>query len=598
MHSVKKITTTEEQKIKKEKEKAERLKAYCKLRDQILEKRTRGELDEEMLSLTADFLEKNPEFYTFWNIRRQVINLFLKKLSEGHDEEKTDEKNNLFLTEMQLTEACLTTNSKSYCVWFHRFWCFKQMPNPNIVEELASCEKLLKLDGRNFHCWDYRREVANFGAHSVEDELKFSDRLIDANFSNYSSWHYRSFLLPYLFPDTEKQLVIDRDALYKEYKKLQNAFFTDPEDQSAWIYAEWLLLSDEKEKKYDVNNVHLLGFAFDFTRDRYNQAEFDFAPIECNQTAATYLSITFDRAVKLTRISDFVIVKMKNGDQWIPVLSSEMVDRAAFRARNSYLFEIVGELAECQLRPSLGEPYRTIDMQQGYVNFDEIYHIYHIKCKPVSESRKHIIEKLMSNCEELLKELKVEQKKEILKWPLLTYTLAILELEPIEMLSTVLMNLEELATNIDPQRCEMYEEMAMNLRINERLREKLSDVQRIDVLFRQVEGHFIGELKLDNLGLKSIDHLKYLSPFITRLDLTGNRFTDFRGFKSFRRLTHLRLHGNPIMRHSPFSYKGVSALAQLDCLGVNEMAMNFLDTEDHVALGKIKMLEFEGSARS
>lgn len=31
-----------------------------------------------MLSLTACFLEKNPEVYTFWNIRRQVINLFLK----------------------------------------------------------------------------------------------------------------------------------------------------------------------------------------------------------------------------------------------------------------------------------------------------------------------------------------------------------------------------------------------------------------------------------------------------------------------------------------------------------------------------------------
>ncbi|EJW82127.1 hypothetical protein WUBG_06962 [Wuchereria bancrofti] len=53
------------------------------------------------------------------------------------------------------------------------------------------------------------------------------------------------------------------------------------------------------------------------------------------------------------------------------------------------------------------------------------------------------------------------------KWPLLTYTFAILELEPIKMFSTILTNLEELATNVDPQRCEMYEEMVMNLRINE-----------------------------------------------------------------------------------------------------------------------------------
>lgn len=44
MHSVKKIATTEEQKIKKEKEKTEKLKAYCKLRDQIIEKRTKGNM--------------------------------------------------------------------------------------------------------------------------------------------------------------------------------------------------------------------------------------------------------------------------------------------------------------------------------------------------------------------------------------------------------------------------------------------------------------------------------------------------------------------------------------------------------------------------
>lgn len=92
-----------------------------------------------------------------------------------------------------------------------------------------------------------------------------------------------------------------------------------------------------------------------------------------------------------------------------------MTSRKAFRARNSYRFEIAGKLAECQLRPSLSEPYQIIDVERGYVNFAEIYHIYHIKCKPVSEGRKHIIEKLMDNCQELLKELKVEQKKEILK---------------------------------------------------------------------------------------------------------------------------------------------------------------------------------------
>uniref|UniRef100_A0A8R1XV31 Geranylgeranyl transferase type-2 subunit alpha n=1 Tax=Onchocerca volvulus TaxID=6282 RepID=A0A8R1XV31_ONCVO len=571
MHFVKKVPTTKEQRIKEEKEDAKKLKIYCKLRDQIFQKRTKGELDKEMLSLTAFLLEKNPDIYTFWNIRRRVINLLSKELSEGSDEENTNRRDEIFHSEILLTETCLKANPKSYYAWFHRLWCFKQLTNPDIAAELAACEKFLNLDGRNFHCWDYRREIAEFGAHSAEEELKFSDRLIDANFSNYSSWHYRASLLPSLFPDPEKQMIVNQQTLYNEYQKLQNAFFTDPEDQSAWIYAEWLLLSDQKKKKYDVDNVHLLGLVFDFT------------PRNCSGTKVSYLSVTFDRAVKLARISDFVTVKIANGDQWTPISSSEMMDRKTFRANNSYRFEIVGELVECQLRPSLSDPYEIIDMERGYVNFEEIYQIYHIKRKPVSKARRHIIEKVMDNCQELLKEL---------EWPLLTYTFAILELEPIEMLSTILTNLEELAANVDPQRCQMYEEMAMNLRISEKLRQKLDDVHRIDILFRQVSGHVVGELKLDNLGLKSTDYLKYLSSFITRLDLTGNKFTSLCCFKSFPRLTHLRLHRNPII-----SLKGISMLSSLDYLGVPKVFMNNMDNDDKVALKNIKTLEFEDKMR-
>jgi len=98
---------------------------------------------------------------------------------------------------------------------------------------LAVCQRLLEL---------------------VENEFTFTTDKINQDFSNYSSWHHRSYLIPKIHL-ARTQLKLAKDSsrsptefasdyftlLEQEFKLVLNAFATDPEDQSAWLYHRWLL---------------------------------------------------------------------------------------------------------------------------------------------------------------------------------------------------------------------------------------------------------------------------------------------------------------------------------------------------------------------
>uniref|UniRef100_A0A3Q1GQ67 Geranylgeranyl transferase type-2 subunit alpha n=1 Tax=Acanthochromis polyacanthus TaxID=80966 RepID=A0A3Q1GQ67_9TELE len=228
-HGRVKIKTTAQQEEEKRKEREKKLKIYVAARDACFSKRSEGVWDDEALQLTQQLLSSNPDFATLWNYRREIL-MHLETWSPL-----------FWLTnnaELLFLESCLKVNPKSYGSWHHRGWVSARLPRPDWARELSLCDRCLSLDDRNFHCWDYRRMVVKISGVPVDQELAFTDRLIGSNFSNYSSWHYRSTLLPLLHPESPDAKLY---SFLSEYELVQNAFFTDPNDQSAWFYYRWLL---------------------------------------------------------------------------------------------------------------------------------------------------------------------------------------------------------------------------------------------------------------------------------------------------------------------------------------------------------------------
>uniref|UniRef100_A0A663EXM8 Geranylgeranyl transferase type-2 subunit alpha n=1 Tax=Aquila chrysaetos chrysaetos TaxID=223781 RepID=A0A663EXM8_AQUCH len=113
---------------------------------------------------------------------------------------------------------------------------------PPTPAERALCDRLLAADPRNFHAWEHRRTLA--AEEDPEAELAFAGTLLSRDFSNFSAWHHRSRLLaPTRTPASPGggAGALPPHRLQTELELVQNAVFTDPNDQSAWVYLRCIL---------------------------------------------------------------------------------------------------------------------------------------------------------------------------------------------------------------------------------------------------------------------------------------------------------------------------------------------------------------------
>lgn len=241
MHGRLKVKTTKEQEEDQKIKEREKAYNFRRLTDKLFgirhEIKTRDNLGE-FFKLSSELLLTNPDFYTVWNIRREALLENLSRQTSDADIKV------MWKDELEFTVDCLKRNEKSYSAWQHRIWILSQMPNSEYEKEILLCNSLLAKDERNFHCWDHRNYICDVAKEDLEKELKFTTEKIRSNFSNFSAWHRRHKLLlrGLSAPDGDCPTSCDLKLIWPdEYKTILDAVFTDPADQSPWLYHNWLV---------------------------------------------------------------------------------------------------------------------------------------------------------------------------------------------------------------------------------------------------------------------------------------------------------------------------------------------------------------------
>lgn len=228
---------------------AEKITRFCSLYETCFAMRDSGKKERDCFKALDAILEVNPELYTMHNYRRAIF-LHLWGSAASADDAAVMKASDLD-SELELNTRVITKDYKVYAAWLHRKWILAQMSTQRRLEvllgEAKKCEGLLKVDERNFHVWGYRRWVMDqlrlLGQESRDAELSFTEKKIASNFSNYSAWHNRALMLGEAMNDLGNDAGVKfvRDFLEKEIPMVVRAFYCDPADQSAWLYALYLL---------------------------------------------------------------------------------------------------------------------------------------------------------------------------------------------------------------------------------------------------------------------------------------------------------------------------------------------------------------------
>ncbi|KAM3940259.1 geranylgeranyl transferase type-2 subunit alpha isoform 2-T2 [Leptodactylus fuscus] len=514
MHGRIKVKTTLEQQEAKRKEREKKLELYVGATQAALSKRKAGQLDKEALEITAQILALNPDFASLWNLRREV---FLALGADRSDEEMRP----LYVSELSFLESCLRVNPKSYGTWYHRCWIMQHMPEPDWTRELTLCNRFLEIDERNFHCWDYRRFITKSSNVPNSDELEFTSSLITKNFSNYSSWHYRSKLLPQIHPDPQRLGRATEKVLLSELELVQNAFFTDPNDQSAWFYHRWLL--GRADLPLSIRCIFV-------------------------DVAGSWISVTFSQPVLVN--SDLILfidekpimVTWKTPDGrkkpnlvWVCKFPKERLDNYC-----QHNFKVIWNDGEAQ-KECLLYPGKQSTWFRDSASENKIFSL------ELSEGKSNVLHQELKSCKEL-QELEPENK-----WCLLTIILLMRALDPLLYEKESLCYFDTLKV-VDPMRSGYYDDLRSKFQMeNAILKMEYAETNVIILLDKHLTRLYhldhlvlVSHMCLSNNKLPTLPSDLSMLQNIEVLEVDNNEISRLEGVWNLPKLTELSLQFNKI----------------------------------------------------
>lgn len=357
---------------------------------------------------------------------------------------------------------------------------------------------------------------------SAEGEFDFSTSKILNNFSNYSSWHYRSRILSKMFLlEADEETVNCRKQ--EELDLVMNATFTDPSDSSAWFYQRWLL----ETNKTSATVVRAL-------------------------IAKNSVIISFDEKIPIDSAMSLLIDGQKIDVKWT-------LDKLKLAKL------LVGEIVEPAKDLLKSEKVQLEFLESKDASSPVIYNlslsssehwIYKAPKKSIQNYNDSQLREQLSNYKQLM-EMEPENK-----WALLIGVFLMRKISPIDFYQDILDTLEKLK-HVDSLRLNYYNDLRSAYVVEHCLNglwhsESLDEMKRtldlsgLNLTTLRNEEHF-AFLKEVNLGLNNLSNsLGRLSALKSceKLSLSSNRLESLKNFPVLVNLQVLSLRNNQIQNLS------------------------------------------------